>query len=244
MSDAPPARLTPGTATQTLDRDLPIPPAALLIAVAGNDDTTWFIEGGRRGAESILECLGRNHITLSESEAVLDFGCGCGRVIRHLRALTPAKLYGTDWNAELVHWCEKNLQFAEFQTNQLCPPLEYDESRFDLICALSVVTHLSEELQLAWFEEFRRLLKPGGHVYFTTHGESYLEIMTADEQLRFQRGELVVRRSDASGSNDCATFHPEAWVRRILAEQFNVIDFIAQGAEGNPHQDAWLVCRK
>jgi hypothetical protein len=68
--------------------------------------------------------------------------------------------------------------------------------------------------------------------------------MTPDERSRFQMGELVVRRSDASGSNDCATFHPEPWVRRILAEQFDVVDFLPKGSEGTPYQDAWLVRRK
>src|SRR5579884_4409109 len=73
---------------------LPIPPTELVELVAGTPDVAWFLEGGRRGAESITELLNGVGIRIEELSTILDFGCGCGRVIRHFRTLSNAQLYG------------------------------------------------------------------------------------------------------------------------------------------------------
>jgi hypothetical protein len=43
----------------------------------------------------------------------------------------------------------------------------------DCIYAISVFTHLSAELQDLWMKELRRIVRPGGHLLITTHGESF-----------------------------------------------------------------------
>ena len=227
---------------ETWSDGLPVPPAPLRILVAASPDIAWFIESGRRGADSIRGILERHAIPLNASTPMLDFGCGCGRVTRHFAALGPA-VHGTDLNPTLVAWCREHLTFGRFEVNDLAPPLPFVDQRFAVVYALSVFTHLPEPLQKAWMQEARRVLRPGGHLIFTTHGAHYLDELEPDDRTRFASGQLVITREDRPGSNVCGAYHPEASVRGQLAHGFTVVDFVAEGAAGNPYQDLWLLRR-
>ncbi len=109
--------------------------------------------------------------------------------------------------------------------------------------ALSVFTHLTDELQLAWRDELRRVLRPGGRLILTTHGRSYLPRLDTDERTRFERGELVVRWSDLPGTNLCSAYHPEPYLRDTFADGFAFVELEPEGARGNPTQDLVLLRR-
>jgi SAM-dependent methyltransferase len=221
---------------------LPIPPARLRILVAASPDIAWFVESGRRGAESVRAALERNGITLSESLPILDFGCGCGRVTRHFADLGDS-VYGTDLHPDLTRWCRDRLGFGHFQPNGLEPPLPFVDRQFGLVYALSVFTHLPESLQRPWIDELRRVLRPGGHLVFTTHGARYAAELAEHDRAMFAAGRLAIRRDDRPGSNVCGAYHPEAYVRDELARGFTVVDYAPEGAAGNPWQDLWLLRR-
>jgi SAM-dependent methyltransferase len=220
---------------------LPLPPASLREWVAGTTDLHWFLEGGKLGAQTILSILAKHNIELEKLESVLDFGCGCGRVIRHLHLYEAVRLHGTDCNQAAIVWCDENLNFAEFGTNRLEPPTRYRRHSFDLIYAFSVFTHLTESLQATWMHEMRRILKPLGLLIITVHGDYYLQHIPLSEQAGYQRGALVVTGEEAVGQNQCLAYHPEPYVRNILAKDFEVVDFFPEGALGNPRQDAYLL---
>jgi SAM-dependent methyltransferase len=209
--------------------------------VANSEDVGWFLEAGARGASTLRDTLARQGVPLESLGAVLDFGCGCGRVLRHWSALAGPELHGTDYNPLLVRWCEANLPFARFRVNRLGDGLAYDDATFDLIYALSVFTHLTEPVQAFWIAELSRVLRPGGFLFLTTHGEHYLPQLSADDQRRFHEGKLVVVGSSREGSNDCAAFHPESYIRQVLRQGLEVVDFVPEGALGNPRQDAVLL---
>ena len=221
---------------------LPIPPARLRILVAGHPDVGWFVESGRQAAACIRAALERNGFDIAGTLPLLDFGCGCGRVTRHFASLGAA-VHGTDFNPTLVQWCRRHLTFGRFEVNGLEPPLPFDDGRFQLIYALSVFTHLPEALQLAWMAELRRVLGRGGLLMVTTHGAHYLGALTPVERERFARDELVIRQDDEPGSNFCGAYHPETYVRERLARGFEVVDFVPEGATGNPRQDLWVLRR-
>lgn len=85
------------------------------------------------------------------------------------------------------------------------------------------------------------MLKPGGYLYFTVHGEKfYLLQLLADDQERFRCGELVVYGGDNEGSNICTAFHPEVYARQKMARDLNFVDYVPEGATGNPRQDMYL----
>jgi len=221
---------------------LPLPPPALMLSVAGTSDTAWFEESGGRAVEALRHSLGRHGLALEGMDAILEFGCGCGRVVRHLRAL-PGRVHGSDWNGRAIDWCREALPFASFEVNRLAPPLPYADASFDLVYCLSVFTHLGEDLQRPWVEELRRVLKPGGHLLVTTHGRRYAERLAPRERARFDAGEFLVRRAEGAGTNLCSAFHPEAYLRGAFSRGLQLLEHVPEGALGNPHQDLTLLRR-
>ena len=221
---------------------LPIPPLRLNFLVTGTQSVDWYVKSGWLAAQSIRFALERNGIRVEDLTSILDFGCGSGRVIRHWRPLTAA-VHGTDYNSDLIRWCERNLPFATFQTNDVRPSLQYPDGSFDLIYALSVFTHLDEEHQDAWMRELRRTLKPTGYLIITTHGPCpfYLSRLTAEERAAFDRGALIVRPQGVHGGNAFMAFHAVEYVKTRLVKDLVMVDYLAGGAFGNPYQDLWLL---
>jgi SAM-dependent methyltransferase len=104
---------------------------------------------------------------------VLDWGCGHGRVIRHFPSVVPGvKAVGIDIDADNVDWARQNLPDIDFYTGPLMPPTEFADGTFDLVYGISVMTHLTRSVQLAWLEEIRRILAPGGLALLTFAGDT------------------------------------------------------------------------
>ena len=175
---------------------------------------------------------------------VLEWGCGPGRLVRHMSDLLrerPVSLTATDYNPESIAWCRQNLPGIQFAENGLDPPLPFEDSRFDAIYCFSVVTHLSEAKQLAWVKELRRVLKPGGVLVCTTHGASYRYLLTAqDEQAAFDAGRLVVQGRYQEGKKWFVAIHPEAFVRDRLLEGWTDVRRVKTLPEDAVLQDVWI----
>jgi SAM-dependent methyltransferase len=213
----------------------------LIHLIANTEDVSWFLGTGALAAQSIRAILEKQGLKIETFGNILDFGCGAGRVIRQWAELRGPTIHGTDYNPLLVNWCRSRLPFARFQVNELDRPLGAKAASYDLIYCLSVFTHLSEPLQRFWMGELSRVLTPGGYLLMTTHGDHYRPMLAPDERDRYDAGLLVVQKPRREGSNDCAAFHPERYVREILAAEFDVIDMIPEGALGNPSQDLYLL---
>ena len=221
---------------------LPVPPARLRLLVDGRSgDAGHYLRVGRQMHESIcaaVESMGR---PAAELGAVLDFGCGCGRVARHWTPIEGPEVHGCDYNPELVSWCARNLPALWATRNQLTPPTPYVSGSFDLIYALSVFSHLDEKLQQAWLAEYRRLLRPGGLLVLSLIGESLRGRLDAAERRRFDGGELVVQRPRLAGRNLCTVYHPRAHVMGTLLAGFDdVRPFELGSAELPMLQDAYI----
>lgn len=204
---------------------LPVPPARLRFLSVGTTKVSHFLADGRSLAEMISDTLASHGAALERGQALLDFGVGAGRIARYWHRLDDVEVHGTDMNAALVRWCAANLRFGTFVRNELTPPLRYPEERFDVVYATSVFAHLPDELQTAWAQELRRVLRPAGHLLITTHGERFARARLKGEELeRFLEGELVVRQAESAGSNRCAAFHPFEYVRDYIGRGFKVLE--------------------
>jgi SAM-dependent methyltransferase len=216
---------------------LPLPPAALRAQIGPRHaDAGFFLRSGAQHAELVREALREDGAEIEELDALLDWGCGCGRVLRHWSALPSTQVFGCDINPKMVAWCETNLDFADVAVTDLDPPLPYADSTFDLVYAFSVFTHLSERLQHAWMAECLRMLRPGGYLLLSTMGEYYLGLqrLTESERHAFAGGELVVLYEHSAGTSLCSAYHPPEYVRTKLAAAFEPVAF-RPAVEGGRH---------
>jgi SAM-dependent methyltransferase len=195
---------------------MPLPPPILRVQVSGLARAEPFIIQSHRAAQAVLGGVRRAGRELEELDAVLDFGCGCGRVMRRWANVSGPSFYGSDYNAKFIAWCRENLPFAQFEVNALAPPLPFGNEQFDLVYALSVFTHLTEPLQRQWIAELRRVIKPGGLILFSTRGEAWTWKLEPEERARYDRGEVVIRYRDVAGTNLCAAFHPWSYVHALI----------------------------
>jgi SAM-dependent methyltransferase len=220
----------------------PVPPALLVFRIIARGWAEQYYTMGRDAASEIVERLESNAIDPGGFANILDFGCGCGRLIRHFKHSTDAKLFGADYDRDLIRWCRRKLPFGEFITNDLEPPLAFEDGQFDFVYMISVFTHLSGELQRRWMIELRRVIQPGGILYFTTHGRPFFEFLSEDQKKRFENGEVVTIEKGEEGSNHYGSFESLDFVRGNLMEGFDLAAF----SEGKERlvQDSYILRRR
>jgi cyclopropane fatty-acyl-phospholipid synthase-like methyltransferase len=113
---------------------------------------------------------------LDSSAAVLDFGCGWGRIARFfLREVDPSRLWGIDVNEKAVTVCKQTSRWGTYRTTSPFAPSTFPDESFDLIYAYSVFSHLSEPCHASWIMDFARILRPGGIVIVSTWSREFIE---------------------------------------------------------------------
>jgi SAM-dependent methyltransferase len=222
---------------------LPLPPARLRVLVEGNGDPERFLRSSATHAALVRDAVARAGVRMESLGALLDFGCGCGRTARQWAALRGPEVHGCDYNAKLVDWCRENLGFMDARVNGLEPPSPYPDDRFDLVYAISVLTHLDEPLAHRWVAEFERIVRPGGLLLVTAHGDAYRDALGKRTGPRYDAGEMVVVGSRRAGMNACAAHHPPVYVRERLLRRFEPVSFVAGGTVDGFPQDVHLVRR-
>jgi SAM-dependent methyltransferase len=130
-----------------------------------------------------LAAIGRS---FDEFNDVLERGCGCGRILRHLPRppAAPKRLYAFDIDPEGLSWVNEYLPWVETSRTDGLPSLPYADGTFDLIFNHSVMAHLDVAYQDAWLGELRRALKPRGIATLTVSGKNafgkFLETLPSD----------------------------------------------------------------
>jgi SAM-dependent methyltransferase len=222
--------------------DFAVPPAALAYDAFGTVDWDAYCRSGREDAQRMAERIAR-HCQLPSLD-VLEWGCGPGRVIRHLRQFLPIplRLVGTDYNERSIAWCRPHLAGIDFVAHGLLPPIDLAASSVDCIYAISVLTHLSEPSHELWRAELLRLLRPHGLLILTTQGDNYRDrYLTAEEQKQFGQGQLVVRGEVREGKKWYSAFHPAEYMRQCFLSAMEVLEHVpGQWAPGGWHQDVWI----
>ena len=219
---------------------LPYPHPHLCFKVAANYDPVHYFSTGKMGIAAILNILQKSGREIDEFERILDFGCGCGRIARHLQNLAGVEVSGTDINPELIEWSRRNLTFGRFSTNGLESALEYADNSFDFVYAIAVFGHFREDLQKHWMSELRRVLKPGGFLLITVKGKNRIGELKEKEAARFRSGRLVVIEPECSGANYCLVYHPDAYFRNVLAGDMEILYYEPSGSPDTA-QDVYLL---
>jgi 2-polyprenyl-3-methyl-5-hydroxy-6-metoxy-1,4-benzoquinol methylase len=144
------------------------PPVDLQDRVGGSKD---FVAIGGNVASLILTYIGK-YKRIADAESILDWGCGCGRVITHMKKfVSPERLYGCDIDAAAIGWDKQNIAGPTFDRIEPYPPTNYSDGYFDIVYGISVMTHLEERTQLQWLKELRRICRPGAILALSVMGE-------------------------------------------------------------------------
>jgi ubiquinone/menaquinone biosynthesis C-methylase UbiE len=225
------------------------PSPTLRWRVHGAFDLASFIRVGQRDCHDICALLQQINHPLNQFKTILDFGCGCGRVFRYIRKqAADAKMYGTDIDVEGIEWCRQNIPNATFSTNPFTPPSNFSDGQFDFVYAISVFTHLDEDLQNLWLAELKRIVSPGGILLLSVHGAAcYYDLPQSEQDVIESKGILFrvaqTGKLKVDGLPDFYqnTYHSKAYVLKEWGKLFTVLDYIEKGI--NDHQDAVLLRR-
>ena len=195
-----------------------LPPPALRAAVGIDSSRSHYVEVGRGVAEAILHAA-------PPRGRWLDFGCGSGRVARHLGVIDTISLTGVDVDRRAVSWCKQHLR-GDFQIIAPDPPLPFADASFDVVCAVSVFTHLDEAEQLRWLAELRRVLPAGGTLVASTHAPDLTynrPDLTAVHHGQLAMNGFTFIRGSGDFSDESA-FHHAAYVRRVWRQFFRSVE--------------------
>jgi SAM-dependent methyltransferase len=239
-----PARVSEKVKLLTKEDSLPTPPPHLRLRVHGEGNLASFNNTGKLIAVNIESAIQSESIQLNDHCTILDFGCGCGRVLRWFHRLHEhSSFFGTDIDAEAIAWCKETLAgLGTFARNDFYPSLSFSDEYFDLVYSVSVFTHLPEHMQFAWLKELQRVTKRGGYLVLTAHGEDLFP-GTDETQIRSEHGFHYASGHETTGLPGFyqTSFHSERYIRDRWGQYFEVRQ-IAKKAIVN-HQDL-VLCRR
>jgi SAM-dependent methyltransferase len=132
---------------------------------------------GAEFAGHLLEIAG-----MRPDDCVVDIGCGQGRTAIPLTQIMTdeGRYYGVDVLRDGIEWCNRKVAplHSGFSFHHLdvwhpiynpagnlsptSTPVPVEDEIADLVCLISVFTHLDAEMAVHYLKEIRRILKPGG----------------------------------------------------------------------------------
>jgi ubiquinone/menaquinone biosynthesis C-methylase UbiE len=128
---------------------------------ASNYDSGKITEWFRYFQERTIE-----EIKPSQSEVILDVGCGTGWAVIQLGKMIPAgQICGVDLSSAMVNKAKANadgMKNVEFKVGD-SENLPYDDKKFDSVMCTISFHHYPNPVGV--LREFHRVLKPGGAAY-------------------------------------------------------------------------------
>jgi len=226
-------------------KDISLPPSHLRTRVHSEDISTYK-SIGKAVAFDVHFAIESYGIDLAKDSRILDFGCGCGRVISWLIYLYEGScFYGTDIDKEAISWCQNNIsEIGDFSVNENIPPFIYPDDYFSCIYSISVFTHLPEDMQFEWLKELHRVTKKNGLLMLSIHGEQLFPDSYHKLKKQFiENGFFYSIDQGTDGLPDFyqTTFHTEDYIKLKWSKFFKIVDIIKYGVAN--HQDL-VICRK
>lgn len=221
---------------QSDDRSTP-GESARIIQHAAKSNPDAFFATGARGVLIYLKELADHGVDARALGAVLDFGVGFGRLIRHWLPIGP-ELFGVDFTPEAVAFCRENLGHrVDVRQNGPEPALPFEDGRFGFVFANSVFTHIRSSEAPGWARELARVLGPGGMAIISALDENvhltHVSEHELDRSLRandgvFEWGREIVTENYRYATDEAeralwSPFFETLEIRRHFKEQRHII---------------------
>jgi SAM-dependent methyltransferase len=113
--------------TDVLELTTPLPPEDLIFLVNGHRDRHQFALSRRASMDNIVSLLLEAGIDVEIFTSILDFGCGCGRILAGWEGVLSSSTYlaGVDINETLVAFCKSNIPFADVYLSNAYPRFDF-----------------------------------------------------------------------------------------------------------------------
>jgi SAM-dependent methyltransferase len=224
----------------------PVPPPILRERVGASTIASYFETAERYAAavERGLECVGRS---MDDVRSMLDFGAGAGKVLQALgpRMSPDATLHASDLHGPSIDWIRCHLPDVDARANGYEPPLPWPQDQIDCAYVWSVFTHIDRSMQIAWLDELRRVLAPGGtllcsfispsHPRFAqlSGGLTASEVEAAGLVFRpYGGGGVSYREFSGTTQPYGLTFQSVGYTRALWGEALEVVDVVERGLDG------------
>lgn len=147
--------------------DAPIPQTVNKVRIVGSGsvDDARFIGSGVSDLNAVMNIA---EVYGFAGGTVVDWGVGCGRMIRHLHPSLRGKCVGVDIDWVNVGWCVENLPHGQYHKLEPFGDMPVAAKSVDLLYSHSVMTHLSEVAQIHWLQQINRTLR--GIAVISVHG--------------------------------------------------------------------------
>ena len=148
-------------------------------------DNNVYVKSAEHEARRLID-----HFKCTKETAILDVGCGQGRLpIGLIRVFGEAAYTGIDVDKTSVNWCRKfierkhpsfkfkhlNLYNERYNTGgqKIDTTFQFDvkPASAEIAYLFSVFSHTTEEDMRVYLKDFRRVLTPNGNLFFTTFVE-------------------------------------------------------------------------
>jgi len=221
----------------------PMPPLDMMADANAHCDYRKYYESGLFQARFYRDMFGR-HVDFDRSPPVMIFewGCGPGRIVRHLRRLYEpgaVEIRASDYNPAAVEWCANAFPDIAFFRNDVAPPLDLRDDSIDIAYCSSVFTHLTDGLCRQWMQELKRVVRPGGLISFTIAGQSFAYRYHEFERDAYRRGISVYHEWDEVGRRDFFAWHPPQYVRSVFLSGLEELEYVSS-EDSRLNQDLWL----
>lgn len=187
---------------------------------------------GRCSSADVVRAFSQARLLDREYPRWLDFGCGSGRVARHILGTSVvSSLVGVDIDDTAIRWISGRLARAKFLAIDPSPPLSFPDGSFDVIYAVSVFTHLDESSATSWFHELTRALAPEGLLILTTLSPvltfERADLVASDHARLASKGFLLAR--GGGPFNEDTAFATQPWLCRTMTGRLSFVSFEQHG---------------
>lgn len=117
------------------------------------------------GRHFVIRELERVLSELPRGAKILDVGSGTGHLTNWMRS-KGFDVYGIEPANNMLTRARHNFPGIEFKEG-ISSNIPYPDASFDAIVSFEVLRYLSEDVNLASYREFYRVLKPGGRLFVT-----------------------------------------------------------------------------